>query len=50
MAAQTAKARLDASREALLTVLGRVSGLASIPRSEPVRRALAAPDLQCDVA
>lgn len=42
---QSSSARLDASRQGLLEVLVRQTGLTSIPRTEPVRDALAAPDL-----
>lgn len=43
--AQSTSARLEASRSALLTVLSRVTGLASVPRVEVIRGALDAPDL-----
>lgn len=41
---QTSAARIEAAGRALSEVLSRVTGLASVPRSEPVARALAAPD------
>jgi hypothetical protein len=41
---QSREARLDASGEALLQVLTRVTGLTSVPRVEAVREALSAPD------
>lgn len=45
VADQSAGARLDAAREGLLQVLTRVTGLPSVPRSEALEGALAAPDL-----
>lgn len=41
---QSRQARLDASGEALLQVLTRVTGLVSVPRVEAVQDALSAPD------
>lgn len=45
VADQSSGARVEAAGSALIEVLGRVTGLASVPRNETVRRALAAPDL-----
>jgi hypothetical protein len=42
---QSSMARLDAAGRALAELLTRLTGLASVPRSEAVSRALAAPDL-----
>lgn len=45
VADQSSRARLEAAGRALEVVLGRLSGLAEVPRNEAVNRALAAPDL-----
>ena len=45
VADQASSTRHEASQVALLEVLSRVTGLASVPRTEAVRRALVAPDL-----
>ncbi|MEZ5557166.1 MAG: DUF2066 domain-containing protein [Pseudomonadales bacterium] len=42
---QSVGARRDAGRDALLVLLTRLTGLPNVPRSEPVTRALGAPDL-----
>lgn len=44
VASQTTKARLEASREALLQVLTRLTGLVHVPRHPRIVRALGAPD------
>jgi uncharacterized protein len=44
VADQSASARLEAGGRALTQVLSRITGLASVPTSEPVSRALATPD------
>ena len=42
---QSALARLDAAGRALAQLLTRLTGLSSVPRTEEVQRAIAAPDL-----
>lgn len=45
VADQSPGARIEAGGRALADLLTRITGLTSVPRSEPVARALAAPDL-----
>ncbi|MFX3657599.1 MAG: DUF2066 domain-containing protein [bacterium] len=45
VADQSPGARIEAGGRALAELLTRITGLASVPRSDPVNRALAAPDL-----